>query len=194
MKRVIVITGTPGVGKTEVSKVLAEKLNAEYLNLTEVAKKGNFIIEFDRERDTFVVDSKKLRSFIVDFISSHKSWVVVDSHYAYDVVPIDYVFMVFVLRCNPYKLKKRLMKRGYSGKKLYENVQAEILDVCLYESINAYGEKLICEIDVSDKNVREIVDEIISVISGKKKPQIGVVDWLGLLESQEKLNEFFSHY
>ena len=86
------------------------------------------------------------------------------------------------------------MKRGYSGKKLYENVQAEILDVCLYESINAYGEKLICEIDVSDKNVREIVDEIVSVISGKKKPQIGVVDWLGLLESQEKLNEFFSHY
>ena len=38
MKRVILITGTPCVGKTTTAKSLATKLGAQYINLTDFAK------------------------------------------------------------------------------------------------------------------------------------------------------------
>jgi broad-specificity NMP kinase len=40
MKRVILITGTPCVGKTTTAKQLAAN-NAEYINLTDFAKLSN---------------------------------------------------------------------------------------------------------------------------------------------------------
>ena len=41
MKQVILITGTPAVGKTTTAKALAVKLDAEYINLTDYAKTNN---------------------------------------------------------------------------------------------------------------------------------------------------------
>ncbi len=52
MKRVILITGTPCVGKTTTAKQLAAKLGAEYINLTDFAKANNLTLGEDKERDT----------------------------------------------------------------------------------------------------------------------------------------------
>ena len=48
-KIVILITGTPGTGKTVIAKLLSERLNAEYLSLNDLAFKYNFIESYDKD-------------------------------------------------------------------------------------------------------------------------------------------------
>ena len=50
MKRVILITGTPAVGKTTLATKLADKLNAQYVNLTELAEKENLTLQEDKAK------------------------------------------------------------------------------------------------------------------------------------------------
>ena len=42
-RRVILVTGTPCVGKSSVARLLASKLDALYVNLTELAVRENLI-------------------------------------------------------------------------------------------------------------------------------------------------------
>ena len=84
-----------------------------------------------------------------------------------------------------------MIARGYSGRKLYENLQAEILDVCLYEAVEAYGPELVYEVDVSGREPIEVVEEMEEALEGGLS-RVGIVDWLGLLEREGELDDFFS--
>jgi broad-specificity NMP kinase len=83
-----------------------------------------------------------------------------------------------------------LEKRKFPPKKIAENIAAEILDVCLYDAIQAYGERKICEVDVSRRNAEEVTEELIDVVEGRRKARIGIVDWLTQLEIAGRLDEF----
>ncbi len=61
MKRVILITGTPCVGKTTTAKSLATKLGAQYINLTDFAKTYNLTSGEDEERHTTIIDEAAMR-------------------------------------------------------------------------------------------------------------------------------------
>ncbi|MHA1292638.1 MAG: AAA family ATPase, partial [Promethearchaeota archaeon] len=71
--RIIVISGTPGTGKTSVSKKLLDFINAEMLSLNELAIMKRFVIKYDTKRDTYVIDSKKLISYIINKIEKLKT-------------------------------------------------------------------------------------------------------------------------
>jgi len=58
----IAITGTPGVGKTTVGKLLAKEVNLPLFNLTELIKEEGLYSEYDEKRDAFVVEPKGLRT------------------------------------------------------------------------------------------------------------------------------------
>ncbi len=58
--RVIVITGSPGVGKTVVSKALAERLKGFYVSLAELVEREKLVLSVDLERDTVVADLARL--------------------------------------------------------------------------------------------------------------------------------------
>ena len=60
----IAITGTPGVGKTTVSKVLGEKLGIKVIDITEVVKDYKLYTEKDEDMDSYVIDFEKLENFI----------------------------------------------------------------------------------------------------------------------------------
>ena len=47
------------------------------------------------------------------------------------------------------KLRKRLAQRKYPEKKIRENADAEALDVCLIETVEAFGPLQILEIDTT---------------------------------------------
>jgi broad-specificity NMP kinase len=79
---------------------------------------------------------------------------------------------------------------GFSGRKLWENLASEILDVCLCDALNVYEEKKVCELNVSGKNAEEIVCELLDILNCSRKCRVGVVDWLGKLESEGLLEEF----
>jgi len=189
--RVILVTGTPCVGKTCVAGLLASKLDAFYVNLTELALHENLISGKDEKRGSIIVNENRMRRKIREIIEDcDKSEVIVDGHYAVSVVPKELTTHVFVLRRDPVELRKFMEQCGFSGRKLWENLASEILDVCLCEALNVYEKGRICELDVSGKSVKEIVDEILDIMNGSKECRVGVVDWLDKLENEGVLEEF----
>jgi adenylate kinase len=190
-KRVILVTGTPCVGKTSVARLLASKLDAFYVNLTELVLRENLVSGKDEERGSIIVDENRMRRKIREIVEDcDKSEVIVDGHYAVSVVPKELTTHVFVLRRDPVELRKFMEQCGFSGRKLWENLASEILDVCLCEALNVYENGKVCELDVSGKSVEEIVDEVLDILNGSKECCVGVVDWLGKLESEGLLEEF----
>nr|WP_026182917.1 MULTISPECIES: AAA family ATPase [Methanothermococcus] len=176
----ISITGTPGVGKSTVSKILVEKLKEFFkndfihINITEVVKENRLYSEKDEEMDSYVVDFKKLNDFI-DKISKKSENIILDGHLSHS---LDSNYTI-VLRCNPEILIKRLRERGYSEKKVMENVQAEILDVCLAEAIEnqPHSENSVYEIDTTNRSSESIVNEIVTALKNKES-KVGCVNWL----------------
>jgi broad-specificity NMP kinase len=79
---------------------------------------------------------------------------------------------------------------GFSGNKLWENLASEILDVCLVDALKSIDEGRICELDITGKSTEETVDEILNVLSGNKICRLGIVDWLGKLETEGLLDQY----
>lgn len=193
LPRVLVITGTPGVGKTRVSKALTERLGGLYISLADIVTRENLQLEVDSERDTVVADLHRLSDRVSHIISESSRDVVVDGHYASEVVSSDVVSYAFVLRMEPDKLRLRLRERGYSEGKVLENIASEVLDVCLFDAVARYGVENVDEIEVTYKDVDEVVEEIIDVVNGRMKAKSGKVDWLGKLEEEDRLSELSTY-
>jgi adenylate kinase len=190
MKRVILITGTPSVGKTTVAKALAAKLGAEYINLTDYAKQNNLIIEEDSERCTTVINEEAMQESLSQTIdNSQNNTIIIDGHYAAAVVLPEHHAQVFVLRRNPVELKQFMGKRGYTGTKLWENLQAEIIDVCLGEAVQYHAGR-VCELDATGKTTEQVVEEIVDVLEKRKSCRVGQIDWMGELERQGILDQY----
>ncbi len=190
MKRVILITGTPCIGKTTTAKQIAAKLCAQYINLTDYAKTYGLTLGEDTERKTTIIDEEKMCTKLTQTIeTSENSNIIVDGHYAAAVIPTKIVSKVFVLRRNPKELKEFMLKCNFNDAKLNENLSAEILDSCLIEAMQTQKGK-VCELDVTGKTVDENVAEILDVLNKNKKCFSGVVDWLGLLEREGTLDEY----
>jgi adenylate kinase len=190
MKRVILITGTPCVGKTTVSKVLAAKLSAQYINLTDYAKQHNLTLSEDTERCTLIVNEEAMQESLKETIeTSETTTIVIDGHYAAAVIPEQHVAQVFVLRRNPVELKGFMEKRGYSGSKLWENLQAEIIDVCLGEAVQFHAGR-VCELDATAKTAEQVVEEIVEVLEKRRSCRVGTIDWMGELERQGILDQY----
>ena len=178
------------MGKTTIAHKLASKLDANYLGITEIVKEHQLFTSFDEERQTLVADTEKVKKHLRRILTDTTGTVVIDGHYAVDVVPMKHVNLVFVLRRDPCQLKTALEERGYDFNKVWENLTAEILDVCLSDALSLYGPEKVCEIDVSNKTVETIVEEIIQVIENRKDITHGTVDWLKKLENDGQLDEF----
>jgi len=167
----ILITGTPGVGKTVLSKKLGELLPAHVVNLTEYVAANNLYVS--KMGGEMVVDLEKLRESIQTLRSRlSANYLVVDGHLSH-LLEGD---VVIVLRLNPVILAERLATRGYPEKKIRENVEAEILDVCLVEALKIHGDK-VSEVDVSGKDIGRVVQEVLSIILRGERRVPGSVDW-----------------
>ena len=80
-----------------------------------------------------------------------------------------------MLRCNPEIISKRLEERNYNKNKIKENVEAEILDVCLVGSLE--NSNNVYEINTTNRTLESIVNEIIDALT-HKKTKYGIVNWL----------------
>ena len=68
------------------------------------------------------------------------------------------------------------------------------MDVCLFDAVNIFGEEKVFEIDTTAKSPHEVMKEILSVIKGEKKPKVGIVDWLGMLEAEGELDDYLKDF
>ena len=185
----MVITGTPGVGKTTLARLLAKALGAELVSLGElVAREG---LHEGLEAGSLIVDLGALSKRVSELLSAGRGKLfVVEGHYAHLVVPREKLLMAIVLRRDPRELRQELLRRGYRGRKLLENLQAEVLDVCLYEAVQAYGPGRVYEIDTTGREAEDVLREAMEAIRARRG-RVGIVDWLGTLEGEGSLDEFF---
>ena len=186
-RRVTVIAGVPGVGKSTVAGAVAERLGYSVIGVSELAAGEGALLGRDVERETDIVDLPKLKEKIAEAISATEGPIIVEGHYAYDVVPSDLVSHALVLRRAPWVLKEELLERDYSDEKVKENVEAELLDVPLVEAIEALGPDLVCEADTTGRTPEETVDEVLGILEGSMPCRRNLVDWLGSPETRALL-------
>ncbi|MBZ2165970.1 adenylate kinase family protein [Methanobacterium spitsbergense] len=173
----VLITGTPGTGKTTVSRIVAEKLETSLLAVNDLVDEKHIYNEIDAEKGYKVVDLDTLLNEIKIIVeNSDKDHIIVEGHLAHEFSS-DVVDMVIVLRARPDILRKRLNKRGWSDSKVYENLEAEALDICTFEAVEIHGKK-VNELDTSDINVEEVADIVIEIINYKKHFPPGNLNFL----------------
>jgi|SRR3989344_4665126 len=131
---IIIVTGSVGTGKTKIARAIAKKYNLNYLDLNELIVKNKLYENYDRKFKTYIVDVKKVNKFLIKLIKKEKN-LVIDSHLSH-YLNKKYVDLCIVTKCDIKILKKRLEKRKYSKEKIRENLDAEILDVCLIEALD----------------------------------------------------------
>lgn len=159
----LVITGTPGTGKSAVAAALAKRLRAHLVSITELVNEKRLYSIRNREKE---VDPKKLGKALKYLLSSVKGDIVVEGHLASDIrLDAD---LVVVLRTHPNTLKKRLAPRKYSKAKLAENLLAEMLDYCTLTAGKNYKCRVL-ELDTTKKTIKESVDRIVKAIKNNKK-------------------------
>ena len=192
----IIISGTPGCGKTSVAKKLTNILQAKIVSLNELAISDKFSFEYDEERKTYIVDFEIFLPYVLKKIDEIKQtnppFLIIESHFS-DIIPEKLIDYAFILRCDPDELYKRLKQKNYSLEKIIENIQAEILGNSANYFIQKQTKLPIFEINTSNLSINRVAMIIIDIILGKKdgnEYSLGKIDWLEKLFQENRLEEF----
>ncbi len=180
MSKIIVIAGTPGTGKSTIGGLLAEICGLKVLNLSTIALERGFVAYYDEARQTYVIDEERLAGYIAELAEKYGD-ITVLTHYP-EILPKHLVRAVFVLRTHPLELEKRLLARGWSRKKINENVMAEILGVVAHNAVESFGENKVFELDTTSMSPEECAKLLCRAIRGEGVLSPGVsIDWLSRL-------------
>ncbi len=179
MNQVIFISGTPCVGKTTIASELSKRLGANLVKINELAINNNLVLGIDNKKGYKIIDIDKLDVVlgkIIDKLDSDKL-LIVEGHLSHLCSGAD---KIIILRVHPTILEKKLASRDYSESKIRENLEAEALDVCGVEAYETYDED-VCEINVSNLAIDEIINHVVDVIFDKKDFPFGEIDFLDWL-------------
>lgn len=130
MERLIVITGTPGTGKSTLAKHLGDKIGADVIGANEIATKHNLVIAKDKF-GTRIIDIKRLEKVvngIAKKYSREKKVLILEGHLLSEIKVGGAA--VIVIREHLPVLIKRLEKRKYHFDKLRDNIISEAIDLC----------------------------------------------------------------
>lgn len=174
----VVVTGTPGTGKTTAT----EQLDRPVLHLNDAIRNDERLTESrDDDRDSLVADMDAVTEFVAEReaeaeaeAEAESSAFVVDSHLSHRLD----ADRVVVLRCRPDELEERLRERGESAESAVENRESEALDVVLSEAVERHGRDSVYEIDTTDATADETAAQIEAVVDGERDPSAGEVNFL----------------
>ena len=182
---VLVITGSPGVGKHTIANEVLESNDYELLDINKIANEKN-IIEHNQNMDEVDVDKFK-KSF--EEIITEKSLIV--GHLAPYVLSSKNVKSAIVLRKNPYKLLEIYKKRKYTEEKSKDNLGSEILGIITNDAINNFGQEKTFQIDVSESTPKAVVSRIDNIIN--RNDAGDNIDWLPLIQEKNDFKTFFEY-
>lgn len=161
--KVVVLTGTPGTGKTHISEELAKKLNYRLIDLNDVIIKKKLYSSYDRKLKSFVVDVKKIKKL------KFRENVLIDSHLSHFIKSDK----VIVLRCKPNELVKRLKVRKYSKEKIRQNFESELIGLISWEA-RKYN-KIVFDVDTTNKTKKAVIAQILKYLKAKSSNKS--IDW-----------------
>jgi len=169
LEKIIIVTGTPGVGKTVLSKILARETGSVYLNLGEHVKKNKLYSRFDLSSRSYVINERLLRKSLQEFFKAHSRMsIVVESHWLGRFMPKRPGMVAIVVRLDPVVLANRLRARNWPRRKVWENVESELIDLSLYEALKFLGAKRVYQVDATQKRPLELFQQAHELLrSGK---------------------------
>lgn len=71
----IIVTGTPGVGKTTHCESLAESTGLKHLSINDIVKERGCHDGFDEEFKSWIVDEDKVRISACTLLADSKFWI-----------------------------------------------------------------------------------------------------------------------
>lgn len=182
----VLITGTPGCGKSSHASSLVSQLGKPYKHypISDVAKERKCIESYDKRLETSVVDEDKLLDSLEKDL--REGGAIVDWHCC-DVFPERLIDLVVVLRTDSTKLCVRLEKRNYKDNKIQENLDCEIMDVIIQEARDSYEPEIVIELQSDDaEQMDNNVDRIaLWVCNWKKDHPKGVTNELSADQQDE---------
>ncbi|OVA06984.1 hypothetical protein BVC80_1731g64 [Macleaya cordata] len=156
----ILVTGTPGTGKTTTSSLLSDATELRHINVGELVKQKNLHDGWDDELDCHIINEDLVCDELEDIMEEGGN--IVDYH-GCDFFPERWFDQVVVLQTDNSVLYDRLSNRGYMGSKLTNNIECEIFQVLLEEARASYPEDIVvalqsnCVDDIS-RNVSTLTD------------------------------------
>ena len=151
----ILITGTPGTGKTTTAQLIAEKTGLTYINVGELVIQHNCHEGEDQEYDTLILDDEKICDVMEPLMAEGGN--VVDFH-SCEIFPERWFELDLVLHADTSILYDRLDARKYPKKKLDENMEAEIMQVVAEAARESYPEEIVHEL--SSNSIEELESNV----------------------------------
>ncbi len=137
MKRIMVITGTPGTGKTTISQKLAKALkNSELIRSNDIVRKKKLFTSYANDGAMIVKMSKLAAELNRMARASKADYVIIEGHLLCDM-KIDNAIAIVIREHLP-TILKRLKERGYSRQKIEDDVVSEGIDYCGVRATNYY--------------------------------------------------------
>lgn len=196
--RVIVVTGTPGTGKTSLCRYIVRRNRGwVHLDLGRFAVKTNTVIEHNRFLKTSIVDTgvlkKALRAHVLRNVEKDVR-LLIDGHYAAEVAPSKHVDYCLVLRCRPDVLWRRLRSiRGYWKEKARRNVESELTDYCYLAAKLHLKNSRLMQLDTTGTSVRRLYTRFMESYEDGFRHEGDRVDWTGFLLRHPKKMSFLFH-
>lgn len=164
----ILVTGTPGTGKSTLAARLCEALRArgvscEIVVVNDLIKSQKLYEEYDSHFDTFIVDDRKVRKYLKTKLKGQQTaddrsrFTIYETH-TVTTLPREFVDLAIVLTARTDVLYDRLQARGYTSDKIAENVECEIMQVVWEEAVERFGERKV--ITCSSNVVEDIEDNL----------------------------------
>lgn len=144
----IIVTGTPGVGKSLHAQALARGSGLAHLCINDLVKQDGLHEGWSDEYRSYIVDDERVVATTLPLLQ--QGGQVIDWHIC-DVFPLADIDLVCVLRTDHSILYDRLQARGYAPSKLEENMDAEIMEVVAEEARGAYHAEQVVELRSEDE-------------------------------------------
>ncbi len=163
----VALTGTPGVGKSTVARLLAPRWRT--VEVAELARRHHAAVGRGRALE---VDLARLRRALrartalvgIDLVVGHLAHLLG-------------LRGAIVLRCHPRVLARRLerARRGTRAER-EANVVSETVDLLLVEALESGVP--VYEIDTTGRSPRSVAAEVERRLRSAGRPRAGIVDWL----------------